>query len=47
MAKGVVTLASAAAMQSEELRQQVERLMAVTDLPFGDYIREELAWRIQ
>ncbi|MBQ5718430.1 MAG: DNA alkylation repair enzyme [Alistipes sp.] len=47
MAKGVVTLASAAAMQSEELRQQVERLMASHDLPHGDYIRDELAWRIQ
>lgn len=47
MAKGVVTLAAAAAMQGEELRQSVERLMAATDLPHGDYIRDELAWRIQ
>lgn len=47
MAKGVVTLAAAAAMQGEELRQTVERLMAAADLPHGDYIRDELAWRIQ
>lgn len=47
MAKGVVTLAAAAAMQGEELRQSVERLMAAADLPHGDYIRDELAWRIQ
>lgn len=47
LAKGVVTLAAAAAMQGEELRQSVERLMAAADLPHGDYIRDELAWRIQ
>ena len=47
MAKGVVTLAASAAMQGEELRQSVERLMAPHDLPHGDYIRDELAWRIQ
>lgn len=47
MAKGVVTLAAAVAMQGEELRQSVERLMAAADLPHGDYIRDELAWRIQ